>query len=184
MVGRLSQRLRSAAQAMAALRADPQEAVRAQALDSLINLLHLIGLALKSTGMEALQGDKVKMKDLAHLGARGLVEEVDGRSLVVRLEQSDEVVSVPEGVVTNFSLAARKAWQSMPARNVGRPRGSRVSDRVSVTLRIDRELWERFRRYEEGGLIDDRTARVNGWLKRMLDELAEEKGALDGIEDD
>jgi uncharacterized protein (DUF4415 family) len=77
---------------------------------------------------------------------------------------------LPE-LVTNFSLAARKAWVTGPDRAVGRRKGTKLCDRVSVTLRIDRDLWERFREMEGAGLIEDRTASVNSWLRQNLDEL-------------
>ena len=73
--------------------------------------------------------------------------------------------------VTNFSLAARKAWVTGPDRPVGRRKGTKLCDRVSVTLRIDRDLWERFRGMEGSGLIEDRTAAVNSWLRQKLEEL-------------
>ena len=77
---------------------------------------------------------------------RGIVEEVHGDELLVRLHESEELIAIESGAVTNFSLAARKAWKNMPHRRVGRPKGARHCDRVSVTLRIDRALWEQFKR--------------------------------------
>jgi len=67
-------------------------------------------------------------------------------------------------------LAARKAWKNMPYRHVGRPKGVRHCDRVSVTLRIDRDLWEQFKRDESAGRIKDRTATINLWFREMLDK--------------
>ena len=63
----------------------------------------------------------------------------------------------------------------MPHRRVGRPRGARHCDLVSVTLRIDRELWERFRQDESAGLIEDRTATINMWFRDMVDKLKRTK---------
>lgn len=57
-------------------------------------------------------------------------------------------MTVPAESLTNFSEAARKAWHSQPRRQVGRRKGTRLCDRVSVTLRIDCEVWERFRSVE------------------------------------
>jgi hypothetical protein len=51
----------------------------------------------------------------------------------------------------------------------------RFCDRVSVTLRIDRDLWEQFRSKEAIGLIDDRTATINSWLRDKLAELEREE---------
>jgi uncharacterized protein (DUF4415 family) len=116
-------------------------------------------------------GDKVRLKAKNHPGSRGIVEGTKGDKLVVRLEDSDQRVLVVPEEVTNLSLAARKAWVSMPNRHVGRPKGMRFCDRVSVTLRIDRDLWEQFRLKESTGLIDDRTATINSWLREKLAEL-------------
>jgi uncharacterized protein (DUF4415 family) len=117
-------------------------------------------------------GDKVRLKAKSHSGLRGIIETTKNGKLLVRLEDSDQKVLVTPDEVTNLSLAARKAWISMPDRHVGRPKGMRFCDRVSVTLRIDRDLWEQFRQKESVGLIDDRTATINKWLREKLDELA------------
>src|SRR5919106_2704120 len=121
--------------------------------------------------MKSEVGDKIKLKN--HRGApmRGIVEEVRGDELLIRLHESGELVAVASDLVTNFSLAARKAWKNMPHRQVGRPKGTRHCDRVSVTLRIDRALWEQFKRDESAGRIKDRTATINLWLREMLDKL-------------
>lgn len=119
-------------------------------------------------------GDKVKLKRSAAVaaGAHGVIQQIVGAVLVVQLEESGEIAQVPAEHVTNFSLAARKAWQNMPARNVGRPKGSRVCDRVSVTIRVDRGLWERFRQAEGTGVVADRTSTLNRWIADGLDDLA------------
>jgi uncharacterized protein (DUF4415 family) len=127
-------------------------------------------------------GDKVKLK--SHHGApvRGIVEEVHGDELLVRLDESGELVAVVSELVTNFSLAARKAWKNMPHRQVGRPKGTRHCDRISVTLRIDRELWEQFKRDESEGRIKGRTATINCWLREMLDKLKRTQDFVDAAE--
>ncbi len=121
--------------------------------------------------MDTEPGDKVRLKSKTHQGQRGVVEKVRSKSLVVRLDAPDKLGEVSPSEVTNFSLAARKAWERMPDRRVGRPKGSTTTDRVSVTLRIDRELWKRFKRAEAAGLIEDRTAVINAWIAEKLDEL-------------
>ena len=118
-------------------------------------------------------GDKVKIKYHNGLGERGVLEAIADDQLVIRLIREGRVVSASIDSITNFSLAARKAWRNMPNRRVGRPRGARHCDRVSVTLRIDRELWERFKKFESAGLIEDRTARINACLRALLDRLEE-----------
>src|SRR5947208_16539217 len=111
------------------------------------------------------------MKAGPHAGERGLVEAVDGEKLVVRLERSGEQqCAVPEQV-TNFSLAARKAWVTGPDRAVGRKKGTKLYDRISVTLRFDRDLWEQFLALEEEGVIENRTGLINGWFREKLAEL-------------
>jgi hypothetical protein len=124
-------------------------------------------------------GDKVKLKSPHGKPVRGIVEEVHGDELLVRLRESGELIAVVSESVTNFSLAARKAWKNMPHRQVGRPKGARHCDRVSVTLRIDRELWEEFKRDESEGRIKDRTATINFWFREMLDRL---EGTQDHID--
>src|SRR5262245_3405327 len=117
--------------------------------------------------MYATTGDKVRLKAKVASGQRGIVQAVRGRTLVVRLKDG-QTVEAPVDDVLNFSLAARKAWVSGPNRRVGRPKGLKLCDRVSVTLRIDRDLWEQFRKHESTGAIEDRTATINRWLREKL----------------
>lgn len=124
--------------------------------------MHLVG----SHG----SGDKVRVKHLGERGERGVIEAVKGRKLVVRLAKGALITADPTDL-TNFSLAARKAWKSMPNRRVGRPRGSSLSNRISVTLRIDRDLWDEFKRAEGAGIISDRTELLNQWIRQKLDKL-------------
>lgn len=125
--------------------------------------------------MKAQAGDKVRIRKNGHPGPRGIVVRAEKAILIVCLEDSNETVEVSPSEVTNFSMAARKAWVSMPDRQVGRKKGVRLCDRISVTLRIDRELWERFQADEKAGLIDDRTETVNAWLKDKLDALERDR---------
>ena len=127
-------------------------------------------------------GDKVKLKGHNSAPMRGVVEEVHGDELLVRLDESGELVAVAAELVTNFSMAARKAWKSMPHRQVGRPKGARHCDRVSVTLRIDRELWEQFKQDELEGLIQDRTATINAWFREMLDKRKQTKDRVNATQ--
>jgi uncharacterized protein (DUF4415 family) len=112
-------------------------------------------------------GDKVWVKTTK---VRGVVEGIDGRRIQVRLE-TGSLTSVTELEITNYSMAARKAWKNMPNRRVGRPKGTTTTDRVSVTLRIDRELWEAFKSAEERGAIADRTATINELISVKLRKL-------------
>jgi hypothetical protein len=121
--------------------------------------------------VKAAAGDKVRLKLGEHAGERGLVEAVDGDKLMIRLEVSGHRFRVLPEHVTNLSLAARKAWVTGPDRAVGRRKGTKLCDRVSVTLRLDRELWEHFLDLDEDGIINDRTGLINGWLREKLAEL-------------
>lgn len=121
--------------------------------------------------MDAEAGDKVRLKVGTHAGARGLLDACDGEKLVVRLEESGLKVRVAPEQVTNFSLAARKAWVTEPGRAVGRRKGTKLSDRVSVTLRLDRDLWEHFLGLEKDGIIEDRTGLINRLLRDKLARL-------------
>ena len=51
-------------------------------------------------------GDKVRVKGKAYRGKRGIVEKVRAQSLIIRLEENDELLQVAPSEVTNFSLAA------------------------------------------------------------------------------
>src|SRR5580704_17401905 len=95
----------------------------------------------------------------------------DGEKLTVRLEKTNRELRVLPEQVTNFSLAARKAWVTEPDRAVGRRKGTKLCDRVSVTLRLDRDLWEHFLGLEEQGVIENRTALINGLLRDKLAKL-------------
>jgi hypothetical protein len=132
--------------------------------------------------MEPAVGDKVKLKSHHGTPVRGIVEEVHGDELLVRLHESGELIPVTSESVTNFSLAARKAWKNMPHRQVGRPKGARHCDRVSVTLRIDRVLWEQFKRDESEGRIRDRTATINLWFHEMLHKSEQAQDCVDASE--
>ena len=110
----------------------------------------------------------------------GVVVRVTSRTILIEVD-GKRFESTPDDV-TNLSLAARKAWESMPARRVGRPKGSCHCDRVSVTLRIDRDLWEDFRRLEAVGAIQDRTAIINALIREETEKL-KINGKLNGKAD-
>src|SRR5215472_15454594 len=115
--------------------------------------------------MKALVGDKVRLRSGVLAGQRGTVEAVERGHLLVRVDDLPGLETMAPEAVTNYSLAARKAWQTEPKRAVGRRKGTKLCDRVSVTLRIDRELWGLFVALERSGSIEDRTATINGWLR-------------------
>jgi len=114
--------------------------------------------------------DKVRIKNPEQRGQRGVIEAVKGKKLLVRVADGTLITADPKDL-TNFSLAARKAWKSMPNRRVGRPRGTCLSNRISVTLRIDRDLWDDFKRAQAAGIISDRTELLNQWIRQKLNRL-------------
>ena len=130
--------------------------------------------------MQTQVGDKVRLKLPLHENERGLVVRVTNRTILV--EVAGNTLETTPDDFTNLSLAARKAWESMPDRRVGRPKGSCHCDRVSVTLRIDRELWDDFRRLEAESVIHDRTATINALIREKTEEL-KTNGKLNGEAD-
>ncbi len=118
--------------------------------------------------LEHAKRDKVRIKGGPFAGQRGtLLRREAGRWLVSLTNEAKEV-SFGADDLTNLSLAARRAWHSMPHRKVGRPVGSKVSDRLSVIFRVDRALWDEFLAAEEVGLVRDRTTVINECLRSVL----------------
>jgi hypothetical protein len=115
-----------------------------------------------------IKGDKIRIKRGEFTGERGILFRPQSGKWIVSLVQRDGSILVPNEDLTNYSLAARRAWRSMPDRKVGRPAGSKVSDRVSVIFRIDRILWNAFLNAEEVGLVEDRTSVINECLRNIL----------------
>jgi hypothetical protein len=114
-------------------------------------------------------GDKVQIKvGQPHAGHKGAVENVSGSVCRIRLADGTRV-RIPKGGFRNFSSAARKAWNAMPDRRVGRPKGSRTCDRISVTLRLDRSLWNRYLKMEREGQLKNRTSLFNEFLTQIVD---------------
>jgi hypothetical protein len=114
------------------------------------------------------KGDKIRIKRGRFAGERGILVHAHSGKWAVSLIQHDCIVLVPDADLTNYSLAARRAWRSMPDRKVGRPAGSKVSDRISVIFRIDRVLWNEFLDAEQSGLVGDRTNVINESLRNVL----------------
>jgi hypothetical protein len=114
------------------------------------------------------KGDKIRIKSGQFAGERGILIRPHSGKWTVSMQNGELSALVSTGEVTNYSLAARRAWRSMPDRKVGRPAGSRVSDRVSVIFRIDRTLWNHFLIAEDTGLIADRTTVINECLRDAL----------------
>ena len=113
-------------------------------------------------------GDKVAIKRSGEV-TRGVIEERLPAAARVRIHEG-LVVEVAYATLTNYSAAARKAWSKQPLRRVGRPRGATV-DRVTVNVRLDRELWNAFKAAETEGLITGRSETINAWLRDGLTRL-------------
>jgi hypothetical protein len=114
------------------------------------------------------RGDKVRIKRGEFAGERGILVRPQLGDWVVSLTKQSRAVMVSIEDLTNYSLAARRAWRSMPDRKVGRPAGSKVSDRISVIFRIDRTIWNEFLDAERSGLVRDRTNVINECLRSVL----------------
>ena len=114
------------------------------------------------------KGDKVRVKHGPFSGQRGIIESSHLDKWLISLTKQDRTILVSSEDLTNFSLAARRAWQKMPDRKVGRPAGSKVSDRISVIFRVDRTLWTEFLAAEQVGLVGDRTNVINDCLRSIL----------------
>src|SRR5262245_61254402 len=113
-------------------------------------------------------GDKVRIKRGEFSGNRGILARRHRDKWIVSLPQQGCTVLLSPDDLTNYSLAARRAWQSMPDRKVGRPAGSKVSDRISVIFRIDRTLWRQFLNAEQTHQVGDRTTVINECLRNLL----------------
>jgi hypothetical protein len=133
-------------------------------------------LAYKGNEMEERQqdsnsfqlGDKIRIRSGPFAGARGVVHAgIDGQ-LEIQLDSGDIIQTVPEEI-TNYSLAARRAWQSMPKR-AGRPQLSTPRKKM-VSMRLDIDVWDRLGNAVELGLINSREEAVNVWLREKLDAL-------------
>lgn len=118
--------------------------------------------------LQPAKGDKVRIKKGPFATRRGTLLRRESGKWLVALADGAETTIVDGSDLTNFSLAARRAWQSMPHRNVGRPVGTKVSDRISVIFRIDRILWQEFIDAETSGLVQDRTTVINNCLRVVI----------------
>jgi hypothetical protein len=86
-----------------------------------------------------------------------------------------DTVSLSPPDLMNFSLAARRAWVTMP-KKAGRPKSSRPP-KVMVSMRLDIEVRNRLSVAAEMGLITNREEAVNRWVGEGLDALFTEARA-------
>jgi hypothetical protein len=135
----------------------------------LIYLLQIFRLLSYSISVsDHKKGDKIRIKRGKFTGERGILLRPHSGKWIVSMPNQDLTILVSTEELTNYSLAARRAWRSMPDRKVGRPAGSKVSDRVSVIFRVDRALWTEFLTAEEAGFVADRTKVINACLRDVL----------------
>jgi hypothetical protein len=113
-------------------------------------------------------GDKIRIKSGAHAGTRAVVDRVT-RDLLITLVNGADPLMVPAQDVTNYSLAARRAWEVMPKR-AGRPKKTGSAKRM-VSIRIDQEVWDGLAAMVRLGVIPSREGAVNTWLQSHLSSL-------------
>jgi len=114
--------------------------------------------------------DKVRIKNGDLAGARGVVLACkDDQHIQLRLVNDEAIVVVNSAEIVNFSAAARLAWSAMPKRQVGRPKSIETS-RISVTLRLDSELWTHFQALETSGHIANRSEFFEAAIKKTLQQ--------------
>jgi hypothetical protein len=121
-------------------------------------------------------GDKVRIRSGPDKGSRGIIQSESNGLLEVQLDSSDIIYIEPEKI-TNFSLAARRAWKAMP-KQAGRPQLS-IPRKKMVSMRLDVDLWNRLGEAVELGFISNREEAVNTWLREQLDKLFEELNISD-----
>jgi len=113
-------------------------------------------------------GDKIRIRSGPYSGARGVIQaEVDG-ILEVLLDEGTGIQVEPQEI-TNYSLAARRAWQTMPKRS-GRPQLSSPRKRM-VSMRLDIDVWDQLGDAVELGFVSSREEAVNTWIRERLNML-------------
>lgn len=116
-------------------------------------------------------GDKVRIKVGDHKGKRGLITTVAAETAEITMADGN-AITANQTEITNYSLAARKAWQVMP-KKTGRPKGQ--STKKMVSIRLDVLVWQQLGRAVELGLIVSREEAVNQWLRERLNSLIREE---------
>ncbi len=123
-------------------------------------------------------GDKIRIRSGSYTGARGIIQAESNGLLEIQLDESS-IVHVVSDEVTNYSLAARRAWKTMPKR-AGRPQLSTPRKKM-VSIRLDVDLWDRLGEAVELGLVPGREQAVNTWLRQHLDLLFDEDHPSDMV---
>ncbi len=118
-------------------------------------------------------GDKLRIRSGDRAGQRGIAVGEDSGQIIVALMTGEELV-LARDQMTNFSLAARRAWKVMPKR-AGRPK-AQGERKTMVSLRLEHDVKRRLSLAAEMGLIRTREDAVNGWLRECLDRLFSQEG--------
>jgi uncharacterized protein (DUF4415 family) len=124
-----------------------------------------MGVTLVGAFGDHRKGDKVRVRFGPSAGHRGIVTQIDGGTISVRLA-SGAVVDVQVNDLTNYSLASRRAWQTMPKR-AGRPKMGNPRNKM-LSLRLDADVWDLLGRASELGLTPNRQRAINEWLRQTL----------------
>ena len=120
---------------------------------------------LQSDALTDLVGDKVRIKKGTYANQRGVLITVHDGVLDVEISSGEIVQEIRERI-TNYSLAARRAWKKTPKKS-GRPRALKGQKR-RVTLRIDEESWSLLSKAVHEKLIVSKEQAINEWIRSQL----------------
>jgi uncharacterized protein (DUF4415 family) len=110
-------------------------------------------------------GDKIRVRSGTYKGSRGVVRtQVDGL-FEIQLNEGEIIRIVPEDT-TNYSLAARRAWQVMPKR-AGRPQLTAPRKKM-VSIRLDIDVWDMLQEAGNRGLMPNREKAINDWIREQV----------------
>ena len=127
-------------------------------------------MATNSEDIKVQIGDKVRVKSGEFKGQRGIVIAMHNEQIEIELIVGNATQLLDESELTNYSLAARRAWQKMP-KKAGRPRSFKRKKMISI--RLDEELWARLGKAVENGFVNSREEAVNNWLRERLDAVTD-----------
>lgn len=125
---------------------------------------------------ETFIGDKVRIRSNAYAKKKGVVQAKAGELLEIQLDEGP-LIHVEPSELTNYSLAARRAWQTMPKQS-GRPQLA-VPRKRMVSLRLDIDVFDDLDKAAKSGLIPNKEQAVNNWLRQQLDLLFQEASSSD-----
>ena len=113
-------------------------------------------------------GDKIRIKVGDHKGKRGVIIAAAANRVEIALDDGNAAV-VDRSGITNFSLAARKAWRVMP-KKAGRPKNDKPKTKM-VSLRLDVFLWIKLGEAVTEGIIVNKEAVVNALLEEYINKI-------------